>query len=377
MKVRLPGQPWAATRDTDFACLLPGKHSHTTIAKALASQLGWTAVVDEMEIQLQMQDRVTTLVAKVAEAACPSITLGDDVLRWLVREGWTIDEEAWTSGVEPQVPPEVKAQQLQWGNAEDLMDAGLVEQAILAAEGDQEWSALVDMAQTESVVEDGALVSHEEHAPDESVLREAWRGLPSLLKHVEEGKEISSGPSYTEPCDNPAQFLGRKTPFVPGGVHSKLEAWRNMDPPPDREVLAWIEKGYEVKMPPEAEGIRCKNGKVARANEEALQLLLLKRIKEGSWEITNATVNIIPANLTPKEGAEIPWRLVLNAIPLNEYFYTWRIKYEGLKTVPLTVKQDDWLFSVDYESGVRCSPIARSMSRSVWSESSAYSKAST
>ena len=301
--------------------------------------------------QKSLKFAVLNGVTQRREFANPSLVLGDDVLRWLIMDGWGIDEASWLRGEEPVVQPDISNNQLAWKNREDLQEAGDATQSELAAEMEQEWSALVDKAQRDAGEttgdEAGALLSHEECAPSEAVLREAWKGLATMRDDA----NLASGPPYTEPGDNPEEFKGRKTPFVPGGVHKKVAAWRKMDPPPDREVLAWIEKGYEVKAPPEGEGIRSRNGRLARENMGALQALLIKRLKEKSWEATESVTNIIPANLTPKEGAAIPWRLVLNAKLLNSSFNTWRTRYEGLKTVPLTVKPDDWLFSIDLESG--------------------------
>ena len=69
---------------------------------------------------------------------------------------------------------------------------------------------------------------------------------------------------------------------------------------------------------------------------------MLKRLREKSYETTDWMKNVVPLNLAEKSSAEPPFRRVVNGKPLNEAYETWRVKYEGIHTVPLTVKQDDW-----------------------------------
>ena len=169
---------------------------------------------------------------------------------------------------------------------------------------------------------------------------------------MEEGVEVASGPPYTQPEDNPKEFKGLKQEFVPGRPHECFAAWEKMRPACDKEVLAWIRDMYEVKEHEEALGLTCKNGKEARSNPEALQTILIKRLRERSYEFAKEGVkNLVPVNLVEKLSASPPWRLVVNAREMNKAYKVWRTKYEGVHTVPLTVKKRDWLFSVDLYSG--------------------------
>ena len=61
---------------------------------------------------------------------------------------------------------------------------------------------------------------------------------------------------------------------------------------------------------------------------------------------------MVPVNLVEKASASPPWRLVVNAREMNNgmAYKVWITKYEGIHTVPLTVKTQDWLFSVDLYS---------------------------
>ena len=70
--------------------------------------------------------------------------------------------------------------------------------------------------------------------------------------------------------------------------------------------MAWVEQGYEVQHHEAAMHIRCRNGKVARDNDNAVRALFLTRLQEGSWETANGEdlIKIIPVNLAPKLGAD-------------------------------------------------------------------------
>ena len=73
----------------------------------------------------------------------------------------------------------------------------------------------------------------------------------------------------------------------------------------------------------------------------------VRRGRENSWEGASKVVNVRPLNLVDKPTADPPFRLVVNGIPMNEHYNTWRIRYEGVKTVPLAVTRGCWLFSID------------------------------
>ena len=211
-----------------------------------------------------------------------------------------------------------------------------------------EWDDIIDEHQRLAVEgeEPGGLVSGGHLAPLGTVLRGNRRAL------VEEGVEVTSGSPYTQPEDNPPEFQGLKQEFVPGRPHECFSEWEKMKPACDKEVLAWIRDMYEVKEHAEALGLVCRNGKEAMSNPEALQTILIKRLRGKSYEFAKDGVkNLVPVNLVEKASASPPWRLVANARGMNMVYKVCSTKYEGVHTVPLTVKKRDWLFSVDLYSG--------------------------
>ena len=111
---------------------------------------------------------------------------------------------------------------------------------------------------------------------------------------------------------------------------------------------------YEVKIEDEGRGIKKRNGAVARANAEDLSLLLYQLLEQGSWEAVKvgSTVNIIPLNLAPKQGAKPPWRLIVNAIEVNEHVVgKWPCRYEGLQTLPMVVSEGCSGLAMDLKDG--------------------------
>ena len=65
---------------------------------------------------------------------------------------------------------------------------------------------------------------------------------------------------------------------------------------------------------------------------QAKNLGIIQLLEQGSWEAVKvgSTVNIIPLNLAPKPGAKPPWRLIVNAIEVNEHVVgKWPCRYEG------------------------------------------------
>ena len=58
---------------------------------------------------------------------------------------------------------------------------------------------------------------------------------------------LPAGPKYATVEDNPVEYKDKVQHFIPGHIHTKVEAWRALRPRMDVEVLAWIEQGYQVK----------------------------------------------------------------------------------------------------------------------------------
>ena len=98
-----------------------------------------------------------------------------------------------------------------------------------------------------------------------------------------------------------------------------------------------------------------RNGKVARTKEgkAALGVIMLKKLREKVYELAGPedVDNILPANLVDKPTADPPYRLTQTVCAVNDEMSPWRVRYEGCHTVPLTVKEGDWLFNLDLKSG--------------------------
>ena len=196
--------------------------------------------------------------------------------------------------------------------------------------------------------EQGGLVSGRQWAPPDNLLRGVRSEVLALV-----GRDVPAGPVYPTAEDNPPEFKGRKQTFIPGYIHEKVDEWRRLEPKVDEEVMAWVEQQYEVQVHPAATGLRCRNGKVARENDGAVRALLMKRLKEGSWETSSSEeiINIVPINLAEKPGAEIPWRWLINGMPVNEAYQKWKVRYEGVHTLPLVLEPNDYMICIDLNSG--------------------------
>ena len=54
-------------------------------------------------------------VARISEKTSPSLVMGDEVLKWLVLEGWGISDELWNGGVSEVDEPREKGGGIQCG----------------------------------------------------------------------------------------------------------------------------------------------------------------------------------------------------------------------------------------------------------------------
>ena len=346
-------QPWMRVHDVEYGWLSKRAEVRDqlrcTVARSVLMQLQWdnadATVGAVVPLQLCMGDDVRTLEAVVAAENIPSLVLGSEALAWLFEAGWQPHSAAWgqrpdepEDGWEPvQVGDDLvfTGQEAPWDPVEDLeQDAA------------DFWAHQVRMHQKLAVEGDepGGLVSGGALAPPTELLRDMWAGLERPLG------ALQSGPKYTTPEDNPEEFRSKVQEFVPGKIHDCLDAWRRLRPAVDAEVLRWVQYGYEVPHREEGTGLRLRNGKAAREKPDSLQRLVLKRLRNKSWECTQSVVNVLPANIAPKDGDE-DGRLILDGKPLNEHYSTWRVRYEGVRTVPLCVTKGCWMFSIDLYSG--------------------------
>ena len=341
-------QPWMRVADVEYAWLQAGQvaQQQCTVALSVVRQLSWDTpeVGSQIPLQVRMGDDVTTLHALVVAESLPSLVLGEEAMRWLLHEGWKPDEAGWLlDAEEPDLwePEEVEGDMVFW-------DRGSVGEDCEQSLTDDEdfWAHQARLHQRLAVdgEEPGGLITGEQFAPAKELLRDVWRGLE------QPATGLPSGPDYTTAEDNPPEFKARVQEFVPGGIHAKLDAWRSMEPAVDTEVLHWVQHGYRVPHREEGVGLRLRNGRAARDNPDALQRLVMKRLRNQSWECTSTVVNVLPANIAPKAG-DADGRLILNGQPLNEFYNTWRVRYEGMQTVPLCVTKGCWMISIDLYSG--------------------------
>ena len=357
--IRQQGQPWMELGDTSWTCLQHGELRRSTrsfVSKWVLKQMEWEQAQegDEVRLLVQIGDEVFECLAVVGGEATPSFMLGDDMIRELIQGGWSLDVDGWgREETAPLPPPRVEDHQLWFEGAADqgyTQGCGAGDDQVVERERGEFWDALIEQHTLLAVdgEEPGGLITGSEWAP----LQHLLQPMGLLPEGVSQGP-FPSGPRYATVDENPPKYRDKQQEFVPGHIHSKVEAWRSLRPQVDVEVMAWIEQGYEVKQHEAAMHLRCRNGKVARENMGAVRALFMKRVKEGSWEVVRGEdlINIIPINLAPKPGAEVPWRWLINGRPVNESYSKWRVRYEGLKTLPLVLKPGDWMVSIDLHSG--------------------------
>lgn len=366
VRLRVEGQPWLRVADTGWTFLLSGElreKGETLVSQYIVKQMDWDDVevggIVKLKIRFGSEAFEHVHEARVIEAASPSFSIGEALIKELYQEGWQIGEASFLLGegegdLEPAVVEPTVAEdqdQLWWGDCHGIETGEEEESAKLAVEHEAFWRRAIEDHTLAAVggEEPGGLVSGaQQWRPPEHLLREVNTQVGELSK-----KDLPAGPWYPTAEDNPDEYKGIVEKFIPGHIHDKVDEWRRLQPRVDEEVLAWVEQGYEVKEHQAAMGIRCRNGKVARENEEAVRALLLKRLREGSWEMTNSdeVINIVPINLAPKPSAAIPWRWLINGMPVNEHYAKWKVRYEGLHTLPLVLKPGDWMVSLDLHSG--------------------------
>ena len=125
----------------------------------------------------------------------------------------------------------------------------------------------------------------------------------------------------------------------------------------DAEVMSWLQNGVpivvdekraelvEQEMGHSFTGINKRNGMTAGNNPEDFRTIVMDVLKSGAWEavLPSQIRNKLPLNMT-----DPPWRLLLNCMPVNPFVPLWSVRYETLRTVPLIVDKDDWLFGIDF-----------------------------
>ena len=257
----------------------------------------------------------------------------------------------------PWKQPVVSEHGISWG-AEEVDPLRTAEASACDLWWDQQAeSALVDCLEGEDLHR-GGLFESVEAAPDERVLG-SWcfgrlRAAVGGLKPAAVCEQL---------CDSNPQWARDKAKaqvFQAGSLMQHRDKFEEFGA--DAQVLQWLDQGgYEVRLSErllkegaaegrQAVGIEKRNGGTASENEADLSLIVLEAVLKGSYEVVkdrSEVDNVLPANLAPKPSKVPPWRLISNAIAVNEFLELWSVRYETLKTVPLVVQQNDWIFSID------------------------------
>ena len=237
-----------------------------------------------------------------------------------------------------------QGQQLREFEAEDFGDLPQAEDDCVEAW----WRMQANKARFDAVAEGdqtGGILDDAQVEPDAKV-------LGSWLRNAQTQK---SGHEYQYPKmpeDNTEEMNARASVFVPGGICSPgMEAkWRAAGA--DEQILSWIkEGGYSIKVSEEGVGHFVKNGRLAMANKEALMALVLDLLLKGSWELIQEQQlrNVLPLHLAPKPGSKTPWRLICDGRLVNEHVSPWRFQMESMKTLPVVIEKNDYMFTVDLE----------------------------
>ena len=162
--IRVGAAPWIRVEDTEYGCLCEGQlaqEARPTVSRAVVRQLGREGEVKgEIALDLRVGQSVKRFVARVSEETSPSLVLGDEVLKWLVLEGWGVSDELWKGGLSEADEPRERLDGIQCGviPSELGFESGEAE----AMEG-LEWEDLIDEHQRLAVEgeEPGGLVSGE------------------------------------------------------------------------------------------------------------------------------------------------------------------------------------------------------------------------
>jgi hypothetical protein len=204
----------------------------------------------------------------------------------------------------------------------------------------------------------GGLLEGPDTAPDERVLGSwCFKNMQNILDKLQpaqvEEQTHEANPQWAK--DNAAQQV-----FRAGSIMDYRDKMAEFGA--DSQVLQWMDQGgFDVRLSERlvrelgaegkrAVGIDKQNGMRAREHEQDLQTVILEALLKGSYEVVadrSGVDNVLPANLAPKPSKEPPWRLISNAMAVNEFLLLWSVRYETLRTVPLVMKQGDWLFMVD------------------------------
>jgi hypothetical protein len=191
---------------------------------------------------------------------------------------------------------------------------------------------------------------------------------------------LPAGPQYETPESNPPGWRENVEKFDTHRWHSRVAEWEQMDPRPDALILDVQRNGCGVQwLKPVVQEKEPRNGVCGRENPAAMIHYVLKGVREGAYRVRRKEEvhAVLPFNLAPKPSADPPWRLIQNAMLLNDLYERWRVKFESCKTIPLVVEQGWYCFTLDLRAGyhhVRLTEeLARMCGGKVWLSAADFS----
>ena len=347
----------------------------SSISLQFMLELGYEAQVGAaVAIEARVLGRRWRGEVQVVKEVSPTFVMGQAMRRCLTTAGVQWEprpaEGQGHSGLQELPEGTVVAGRVEFGDRETLWrelagEGGQTDEHGVAEFWEQEeriWEAKIEEETARAAApgpEQGGLLGGADWGNKDGLLAHITTGLREFVAAAEERVRVGapSGPDYPVPPEcNPPKYRDRVQEFESGSLHHEqhVRAWEQLDPPADPEVLDWVRNQYEVRVGPEGKGIRKKNGQVARAHWDDHQTLVLKLLRQGSWEVVPAgsTANILPMNLADKPGAEPPWRIINNAMDLNEQIpCKWPIRYEGVQTLSMVLTPGCWGFTMDLKDG--------------------------
>ena len=238
--------------------------------------------------------------------------------------------------------------------AREIIDAAAATQAQVSAE----WAQAAKQATATAVdgEEPGGLMDVPLRAPEISPFaRLDPKALEGLRQAVAAGPDsLPGGPAYETPESNPPGWRENVEQFDTHRWHSKVAEWEAMDPRPDGLILDVQRNGCGVQwLEPVVQDKEPRNGGCAREHPAAMVHYVLKGVREGAYRARRREEvdAVLPFNLAPKPSADPPWRLIQNAMVLNDLYEKWRVKFESCKTIPLVVEPGWYCFTLDLRAG--------------------------
>ena len=72
---------------------------------------------------------------------------------------------------------------------------------------------------------------------------------------------------------------------------------------------------------------------------------------------------VLPFNVAPKPSADPPWRLIQNAMFINDKYEKWQVRFESYKTIPLVVEEGWYCFTLGLRAGYHHVRLTEELSR--------------